>query len=117
MTARFIGIVIAGVLVMLPFYGIELALGERMPFDGRTITAALILSLVSGLGAFLAYGKLVAMLGPQRTGLILYIGPIYIAVLAWLLLGERIEAFHFAGTALILGGVALATMASGRGRG
>jgi drug/metabolite transporter (DMT)-like permease len=117
MAARFIGIVIAGVLVMLPFYGIELALGERMPFDGRTVLVLLILGLVSGVGAFLAYGKLVAMVGPQRTGLLLYIGPIYIAVLAWLLLGERIEAFHFAGTALILGGIALATVAPRAARG
>jgi drug/metabolite transporter (DMT)-like permease len=111
MAARFVAIVIAGVLVMLPFYGIELALGERMPLDGRTLAVLLILALVSGIGAFLAYGKLVVMVGPQRTGLLLYLGPIYNGALAWLLLGERLEAYHFAGTALILGGVALATVA------
>jgi len=111
MAARFIGIVLAGVLVMLPFYGIEIALGEHMPLDLRTLIVLLILALVSGIGAFLAYGKLIAVLGPQRTGLLMYLGPIYNAALAWLLLGERIEAYHFAGTALILGGIALATVA------
>ena len=114
--ARFIGIVLAGVLVMLPFYGIEMALGEPMPIEGRTIAVLLVLALVPGCGAYLAYGKLVSMLGPQRTGLLMYLGPIYNAVLAWLLLGERIEAYHFAGSALILGGIALATVAPGRGR-
>lgn len=114
--ARFIGIVLAGVLVMLPFYGIEIALGEPMPIEGRTIAVLLVLALVPGCGAYLAYGKLVSMLGPQRTGLLMYLGPIYNAVLAWLLLGERIEAYHFAGSALILGGIALATVAPGRGR-
>jgi drug/metabolite transporter (DMT)-like permease len=114
MAARFIGIVVAGVLVMLPFYGLELALGERMTFDGRTLGVLLLLALVPGIGAFLAYGKLVEMLGPQRTGLLMYIGPVYNAVLAWLLLGERLEIYHFAGTALILGGIALATVAPGR---
>lgn len=111
MVARFIGIVIAGLVVMLPFYGIELALGERMPLDGRTVVVLLVLALVSGIGAFLAYGKLVAMVGPQRTGLLMYLGPIYIAVFAWLLLGETIETYHYAGTVLILGGIALATVA------
>lgn len=111
MAARFIGIVLGGVLVMLPFYGIEIALGERMPFELRTLAVLLILALVSGIGAFLAYGKLIAVLGPQRTGLLMYMGPIYNAVLAWVLLGERIEAYHLAGTALILGGIALATVA------
>jgi drug/metabolite transporter (DMT)-like permease len=109
--ARFIGIVMAGVICMLPFYGIELALGERMPVEGRTIIVLLVLALIPGIGAYLAYGKLVSVLGPQRTGLLMYLGPIYNAALAWLLLGERIEAYHFAGTALILGGIALATVA------
>jgi drug/metabolite transporter (DMT)-like permease len=117
MAARFMAIVLAGILVMLPFYGIELALGERMAVDGRTLGVLLLLALVPGLGAFLAYGKLVAMLGPQRTGLLMYIGPVYNAILAWLLLGETIEAYHFAGTALILGGIALATVAPRRAQG
>jgi drug/metabolite transporter (DMT)-like permease len=117
MVARFIGIVMAGVLVMLPFYGLEMALGEPMPLEGRTIAVLLVLALVPGVGAYLAYGKLVTMVGPQRTGLLMYLGPIYNAVLAWLLLGERIEAFHFAGTALILGGIALATVAPRPARG
>jgi drug/metabolite transporter (DMT)-like permease len=115
--ARFIGIVMAGVLVMLPFYGIEIALGERMPLEGRTIGVLLVLALVPGIGAYLAYGKLVAMLGPQRTGLLMYLGPIYNAVLAWLLLGETIEVYHLAGAALILGGIALATVAPRAARG
>ena len=109
--ARFIGIVMAGVICMLPFYGIELALGERLPLEGRTIVVLLVLALIPGIGAYLAYGKLVSVLGPQRTGLLMYLGPIYNAALAWLLLGERIETYHFAGTALILGGIALATVA------
>lgn len=117
MAARFIAIVIAGVVVMLPFYGIELALGERMPLEMRTLGVLLVLALVSGIGAFLAYGKLVAMVGPARTGLLLYLGPIYNAVLAWLLLGERIETYHFAGAVLILGGIALATVAPRTARG
>jgi len=109
--ARFIGIVAAGVIVMLPFYGIEIALGERMTLEPRTIGVLLVLALIPGIGAYLAYSKLVAVLGPQRTGLLMYLGPISNAVLAWLLLGESIEAYHFVGTALILGGVALATVA------
>jgi drug/metabolite transporter (DMT)-like permease len=114
---QLIGIVIAGVLVVLPVYAAEMALGLHMSLDARTLGVLLVLALVPGVGAYLAYGKLVAVLGPQRTGLLMYIGPIYNAVLAWLLLGETIEAYHFAGTALILTGIALATVAPRTARG
>ena len=41
--------------------------------------------------------------------LILYLVPIYNAVLAWLLLGERLHAYHLTGAALVLSGIYLAT--------
>jgi drug/metabolite transporter (DMT)-like permease len=41
--------------------------------------------------------------------MVLYLGPIYAAAAAWLVLGESIERFHFAGAALVLCGIALAT--------
>ena len=31
-------------------------------------------------------------LGAARVGVVMYLGPLYSAVLAWLVLGERIEA-------------------------
>jgi len=67
------------------------------------------LALIPGLGAFLAYNRLVALIGPASTGLIMYLVPLYNAFLAFLLLGERPQFYHLAGAALILPGIWAAT--------
>lgn len=111
MTVRFIGIVVAGVVAMAPFYVLEIAAGQTAAFNLGTVGIFLLLALVPGIGAYLAYGRLVAVLGPGRTGMLMYLVPLYNAGLAWLLLGERLAFYHLVGTALILSGIALATMA------
>jgi len=113
-TVRFIGIVIGGVAVMLPFYGLELTMGGRASFDTRTVGVFLFLAIVPGLMAYLSYSWLVARLGPSRTGLLLYLSPVYNAGLAYVLLGEELHPYHLAGTALILPGLWLATVAGRR---
>lgn len=107
--ARFMAIVIAGVLANLPFYLLEAALGHGTTPDPRTGAVVLFLALVPGLAAFLVYGRLVAQLGAQRTGLLMYLVPLYNAGLAYLLLGETLRPFHLVGVALILPGLWLAT--------
>jgi drug/metabolite transporter (DMT)-like permease len=48
------------------------------------------------------------VLGAARVGLVLYLGPLYAALIGWMVLGESIEAFHLVGAALILPGIWLA---------
>ena len=116
LTVRFAVITGAGLLTMLPFLGLEMGLGHVAAFDGRTVGIWIFLALVPGLGAYLLYGKLVAMVGPGRTGLLMYLVPVYIAGLAYVLLGEMPQIFHLVGILLILPGIWLAT-SSARARG
>ena len=111
LTVRFAVITGAGLLTMLPFLGLEMALGHVAVFDARTVGIWVFLALVPGLGAYLLYGKLVAMVGPGRTGLLMYLVPVYIAGLAYVLLGEMPRIFHLVGILLILPGIWLATSA------
>ncbi len=111
MAVRFIGIVIGGVVTMAPFYAFEAASGRVMNFDLRTIEIVLFLTLVPGLISYLTYGWLVGVLGPSRTGLLMYLIPLYNAGLAYALLGEELHLYHLVGTALILPGLFLATFA------
>jgi drug/metabolite transporter (DMT)-like permease len=115
LTVRFAAITAGGLLTMLPFLGLEMALGHVATFDAWTLGIWVFLALVPSLGAYLLYGKLVAMLGPGRTGLLMYLVPVYIAGLAYVLLGEMPQIFHLAGILLILPGIWLAT-ASGKGK-
>jgi drug/metabolite transporter (DMT)-like permease len=66
-------------------------------------------ALLPGAAAYGAYSQMQRVLGAARVGMVLYLGPLYAAVIAWLVLGESIERFHFAGAVLVLGGIALAT--------
>lgn len=107
---RFSAILVGGVIVMMPFYALELALRPAPPFDLMTVGTMVFLALVPGVGACGTYGKLVAMLGPSRAGAISYLTPLYAILLAWLVLGEPVRPFHLIGGALILPGIYLATV-------
>jgi drug/metabolite transporter (DMT)-like permease len=67
------------------------------------------LAIVPGLGAYLTYDFVQRRLGTNRTSLLMYVIPVYNAGLAWALLGETLHAYHFAGTAMVLPGIYLAT--------
>jgi drug/metabolite transporter (DMT)-like permease len=48
-------------------------------------------------------------LGAARVSVVLYLGPLYSALIGWAVLGERIEVFHAVGALLILPGIWLST--------
>ncbi|WP_437714330.1 DMT family transporter [Sorangium sp. So ce448] len=107
--ARLTAIALAGAILLLPLLGWELASRGAPHFDLRTIATVLTLVLVPGVGAYATYGYITEHLGPSRTGLLLYLSPVYTAVLAWLLLGEAFALYHWLGAALVLPGLFFAT--------
>ena len=99
----------AGVLVLLPF-----TLWEAMYWLPSTLSwqsAGLVLAaaLLPGAGAYGAYSFMQRVLGAARVGVVLYLGPLYSAVIAWAVLGERVEWFHLVDALLILPGIWLST--------
>jgi drug/metabolite transporter (DMT)-like permease len=48
-------------------------------------------------------------MGAARAGAAQYLMPVFGAVLAYLILGEAIEWFHWAGMVVIFGGIALSS--------
>lgn len=74
---------------------------------GLGITAA----LVPGLGAYWIYGWAQKMLGASQVAVTLYLGPLYGALLAWLVLGESLGWHHLLAAVLILPGVYLVSRA------
>jgi drug/metabolite transporter (DMT)-like permease len=53
-------------------------------------------------------------LGASRVAVTLYLGPLYTAVAAWLVLNEPMGWFHLLGGLMILGGVGLVMAAPGK---
>jgi drug/metabolite transporter (DMT)-like permease len=112
--ARLVLIVSAGVLLLLPLAAIEAMSGLPMTqtiWGWKTAMLVLAAAVVPGAAAYLAYATLQKTLGAARTGLTLYMGPLYAAVAAYVVLGESIEGYHAMGAAIILPGIYLASRA------
>jgi drug/metabolite transporter (DMT)-like permease len=105
---RLLAITLGGILVLAPFCVAEAATRGLPPLEWRSVAIVLLLGLVPGFGAYQAYSWLLREIGTARTGLLLYLIPVYNAALAWLILGEGVRWYHAAGAALVLAGVWLA---------
>ena len=103
-----------GVLVILPFAAWEAATGPLPAFSVQGVALALAAAALPGFAAYLGYAFMLRELGAARVGVTLYLGPPYAAVLAWLVLGEPIHAYHAVGLLLILPGVWLVNRAQAR---
>lgn len=50
------------------------------------------------------------ILGPAHAGTLIYTQSVFIAIFAWIILGERLEWYHYVGAAIIATGVCLVLM-------
>jgi drug/metabolite transporter (DMT)-like permease len=100
---------LAGIVVLVPFTVIEAVAWWPTEWSWRSAALIVAAALLPGAGAYGAYSIMQRELGAARVGVVMYLGPLYSAVLAWLVLGEQIEAFHLVGGALILPGIYLST--------
>ena len=111
--ARLVLIVGAGVVLLIPLAALEAMSGQPMTQTSWTFkTLALVVAAgtLPGAAAYLAYATLQKSLGAARAGLTLYLGPVFAAVAAYLVLGEPIERYHLLGAAVILPGIYLASL-------
>lgn len=109
--AALLGLLAAiGALMLAPMALYEWASGGRMPVTREAWTGISGIVVFASLLAFSGYQYGVRQLGPTLASIFMYLMPVYGIVLAMLLLGERLEPFHYAGIALVIGGVVLATL-------
>ena len=76
--------------------------------DLLTVSAVLYAALFTSLLAFITWNRGIDLIGAPRASAFLHTIPLFSAVLATTLLGERLMLYHIVGFALILGGVSLA---------
>jgi drug/metabolite transporter (DMT)-like permease len=96
-----------GSLTLLPFlflFGVPV-------FAIHTAAVPFVLYLgvfVSGL-SYLTYFKGLGIIGAGKGSLVFFVKPGLAAILAWMLLGEKLTPIFIAGTVLIVGGIALSS--------
>jgi len=105
----------AGTLILLPLAVLEAIYFMPSELSWKSLGFVLATALFPGFGAYLAYSFMLRELGAARVAVVLYLGPIYAALMGWIVLGEPVRAFHWAGAALILPGIYLATRGRGNG--
>ncbi len=113
---RLCAIAIAGSLVLVPFTAAE-ALWWQAPdvADWRTWFAWIVLAVVPGVGAYGAFAFCIRELGPSVSSISMYLGPLYVGLMAWAALGEAPQWYHLMGALLVLPGLFLATRPPARG--
>lgn len=106
-TARLAAMCAGGVVVLLPFALWALSLDSTPPVGGAALGLMVTAAVLPGVTAYWIYGWTQKVLGASRVAVTLYLGPLYTAVAAWLILNEPMGWFHLVGGLLILSGVGL----------
>ncbi|MBB4292019.1 drug/metabolite transporter (DMT)-like permease [Rhizobium leguminosarum] len=97
----------AAVLTALPFYLSELVSDERSTLNASGLIALGYVAIPGGAVMYYLFNRSIEALGAARAGVLLYIQTIFIAMLAYLFLGEQLQRYHLEGAALIVAGLLL----------
>lgn len=92
----------------IPVALIEVLAGNPLAATWPTAISILYTGVVSSAVGFIAWNRGVEIIGSQRAGLFLNLIPVLSVGLAFLLLGERLEAYHAIACLLVFGGLGLA---------
>jgi drug/metabolite transporter (DMT)-like permease len=106
---RLVAIIAGGLLVLLPTTLAEALLTAPPPFGWGAFGLVLLAAVLPGVLSYGAYSYLQRELGASRTAMMLYLAPVYGALLAWLVLGELPGWYHAVGAAMILPSIWLAS--------
>jgi drug/metabolite transporter (DMT)-like permease len=102
-------IAIAGALTLVPPMLYEAVALDAFPRSRAAWTSIIALAIIPSVLAYGSFQIGVREVGPSVTGVFFYLIPVYGVLLATLLLGEFLHAYHAVGLVLVVAGVVLAT--------
>jgi len=105
-------IISAGLILLLPAYLIEMALGYRLNIHLPFILTLSYVVLFPGLASFFFWIKGISIIGSNRAGIFLHLMPIFSTVMAILIFKEKFMTFHLIGALLIVTGIILSSKGS-----
>jgi drug/metabolite transporter (DMT)-like permease len=104
-----------GALAMLPPAMHEWLSGDAVRWRPATFGAFAYVAVLPSILAYFLYNRAVGMIGAGRAAQMITLMPLFGALLAALLLGEALYAFHFWGMTFIVAGIALSAVAGREG--
>ena len=102
-------IISAGLILLLPAYLIEMALGHKVNINLPFVLTLSYVVLFPGLASFIFWIKGIALIGSNRSGIFLHLMPIFSTILAILIFKEKFMTFHLIGTIFIITGIVLSS--------
>lgn len=102
-------LILLGLPFILPFYLWELSVQGGMTLNADTIPALMYVGVFPSVLSYLFWNYGISSVGPNRAGMFIYLVPIFTAIVAWFMLGERLHGRHAVGAVLILLGLYLST--------
>ena len=96
-----------GTAILLPFSALEWTYVATPHLDASSMSGLIFLALVAGLGAYLAWNRLIALMPSSQASMAMYLVPVYAAILGAVVLGEAIHMHQLFAAAIIALGVTL----------
>ena len=107
-------LMLLGLPLILPFYLLELGRVGGFALTPSNLAAIGYTAVFASLVAYVGWNHGVRIVGAGRAAMVMYLMPVFTALLGWLLLGEALRTFHWIGGALIFADLLLATRPSFR---
>jgi drug/metabolite transporter (DMT)-like permease len=105
----------AGALMLMPVWAIEYFVAGRAIHATPAAFAVLVyVAIFPSLVAYLFFNRGVELIGANRAGPFFHLMPVFGSIIAMVFLGERPQAFHAVGYALIIGGIIVAQLGARR---
>ncbi len=103
-------------IVSLPLLAAEVAMGDFFMPTAKGIALILFVGLLPSFISQITFIHAVGLIGPARAGVFLNLVPIFGPLLAVMVLGEPLSAYHAVALALVLGGIYIAETFGARKR-
>jgi len=97
----------AAAITAFPFYLWEMLHDERTSLNTAGLLALAYVAVPGGALMYYLFNSSIEALGASKAGMFLYLQTIFIAVLAYIFLGERMYLYHVVGACFIMAGVLL----------
>ncbi len=104
------GIIMVGLVFILPIYLVEIQSGNVVQFTQATVLSVLYVAFFASVLSFIFWNRAVREVGANRAGPFIHLMPVFSSILAIVFLGETLLGYHIKGIALVFIGILLATL-------
>ena len=110
------GIVIAGLIWILPLYCFELYQGKFFQLNVNSAAAIVYVALFASVLAFIFWNRAVRTVGANKAGPFIHLMPVFSTILAVIFLNEHVHFYHLVGIIMIFSGITMTTLHIRKGK-